>query len=200
MAAYADWLKQYSVKFNVHAWVFMTNHVHLLRTPHSENGVSLMMQSLGRMYVRDFNSRYKRTGTLWEGRFKSALVQSDKYLLQVYRYIELNPVRANMVSDPAEYSWSSYRSNAPGRLTAMLIHHSVYSALGSCKEQILEGCKRLFNEVLPYALISYLREVTSAGLALGWENFITQIEQFTGERYRPTTRGRRNKKQNGAFD
>ena len=104
--AYVAWLKQYSqhYKVKVHAWVLMTNHVHLLCTPADHNGVSKMMQSLGRHYVRYFNNTYKRTGTLWEGRFKSCLVDSDHYLLTLYRYIELNPVRANMVNHPAEYT------------------------------------------------------------------------------------------------
>ena len=114
LAAYAYWLKLYSNEFDVdvHAWVFMTNHVHLLVTPSTDDGVSKFMQSLGRHYVRYFNKVYKRSGTLWEGRFKSCLVQSEEYLLQCYRYIELNPVRANMVNDPADYIWSSYQCNA----------------------------------------------------------------------------------------
>ena len=192
MAAYVGWLKQYATKFNVdiHAWVLMTNHVHLLCTPQSANGVSLMMQSLGRMYVRYFNHRYKRTGTLWEGRFKSALIQSDTYLLQVYRYIELNPVRANMVNDPADYSWSSYQYNALGKISSLLTPHPVYLSLGLCKDQTLDAYQGLFQEVLPYVLITKLRDVTNAGLALGSERFIEQIEKLTGESYRPKVRGR----------
>ncbi|GIU31948.1 transposase [Shewanella schlegeliana] len=103
--AYTGWLKDYAKKFQVeiHAWVFMTNHVHLLCTPREHNAISQMMQSLGRQYVRYFNYTYKRSGTLWEGRYKSCLVQAEDYLLQLYRYIELNPVRANMVDDPCKY-------------------------------------------------------------------------------------------------
>jgi putative transposase len=95
MKAYFGWLKTYSKKYkvSVHAWVLMTNHVHILCTPSSSHGVSQMMQSLGRMYVMYFNRSYKRTGTLWEGRFKSCLVQEEVYLMQVYRYIEMNPVK-----------------------------------------------------------------------------------------------------------
>lgn len=107
---YVNCLKEYSSKFDVqvHAWVLMTNHVHLLVTPMREEAVSNMMQSVGRMYVRYFNKEYKRTGTLWEGRFKSSLVDTDNYLLKCYRYIELNPIRAGMVNEPSEYAWSSY--------------------------------------------------------------------------------------------
>ena len=118
-AAFAEWLKEYSQKYHVdvHAWVMMTNHVHLLCTPRKENVISQMMQDLGGRYVRYFNYEYKRTGTLWEGRYKSCLIQSDRYLLEVYRYIELNPVRAGIVSNPEHYRWSSYRSNARGNVS-----------------------------------------------------------------------------------
>ena len=114
--AYAGWLKKYARKYSVeiHAWVMMTNHVHLLCTPRTEGGVSRMMQSLGRRYVQYFNFEYHRSGTLWEGRFKSCLVQEERYLLEVYKYIELNPVRAEMVADPGEYRWSSYQVNGLG--------------------------------------------------------------------------------------
>ena len=100
---YAHWLHAYATRFNVsiHAWVFMTNHVHLLITPSTAHGVSMMMQSVGRRYVRYFNTSYKRSGTLWEGRFRSSVVESTRYLLSCYRYIELNPVRARLVNDPS---------------------------------------------------------------------------------------------------
>jgi putative transposase len=105
-AAYAHWLRQFADKYRVeiHAWVFMTNHVHLLATPHGPEGLSKMMQSLGRQYVRYFNHTYRRTGTLWEGRYKSCIVDAEAYLLHCQRYIELNPVRAAMVNDPADYA------------------------------------------------------------------------------------------------
>ena len=92
----------------IHAFVLMTNHVHILMTPNTPDGASLVFRDLGRDYVRQFNKRHKRTGTLWEGRFKSSLVEEDNYLLACYRYIELNPVRARMVEDPSEYQWSSF--------------------------------------------------------------------------------------------
>jgi len=101
-ATYAHWLDEYARKCEVaiHAWVFMTNHVHLLATPRTEDGISRLMQTLGRHYVRYFNYTYKRSGTLWEGRFKSCVVDEENYLLICQRYIELNPVRANMVVSP----------------------------------------------------------------------------------------------------
>jgi len=113
-SAYLYWLKEYSKKYcvDIHARVLMTNHVHLLCTPRKPKAISQLMQSLGRRYVQYFNYTYKRTGTLWEGRFKSCVIDEDSYLLHVYRYIELNPVRASMVTDPSDYIWSSYRINA----------------------------------------------------------------------------------------
>jgi len=114
MAFYMSCLKDYAKKHDVevHAWVLMTNHIHLLCTPNVEHAISKMMQDVGRLYVHYFNKTYRRSGTLWEGRFKSSLVQSEEYLLSVYRYIELNPVRAGMVNDPADYAFSSYQINA----------------------------------------------------------------------------------------
>ena len=113
-------------------WVLMTNHVHLLMTPTSENAISICIQYLGRYYVRYFNYRYKRTGTLFEGRFKSSVVQNQKYLLACQRYIELDPVRAGMVSDPADYTWSSYRTHAFGHAARMWQPHPEYLAFGQC--------------------------------------------------------------------
>lgn len=106
--AYAHWLLKFSTKHRVviHGWVFMTNHIHLLVTPETNEGISRMMQDLGRHYVRYFNHTYRRSGTLWEGRFKSCVIDAEDYLLQCQRYIELNSVRANMVNDPADYPWS----------------------------------------------------------------------------------------------
>ena len=134
MVAYIAWLKEYSCKFDVdvdvHAWILMTNHVHLLCTPNKEFAVSKMMQSLGRSYVRYFNYSYGRSGTLWDGRFKSCLIESESYLLEVYRYVELNPVRACMVDEPSEYKWSSYQCNALGRETDLRTPHSLYLRLG----------------------------------------------------------------------
>lgn len=106
----------YSKKYQVsiHAWVLMTNHVHLLCTPNTEGASSSMMQSLGRQYVRYFNHKYQRTGTLWEGRFRSCLFESGVYLLTVYKDVELNPVRAKMVLRPDDYNWSSFKMNALG--------------------------------------------------------------------------------------
>jgi putative transposase len=107
----------------VHAYVLMTNHVHLLMTPGAPGQVGHVMQALGRRYVRYVNDRYRRTGTLWEGRYKSCLVGDDRYLLHCHRYIELNPVRARMVADPADYRWSSHRHHAFGTPDPLVSTH-----------------------------------------------------------------------------
>ena len=127
-SAYAYWLDEYARKYRVaiHAWVLMTNHVHLLVTPKTDDGVSRLMQTLGSHYVRYFNFTYKRTGTLWEGRFKSCLVDEENYFLICQRYIELNPVRANMVTTPGDYKWSSYQANGLGKSMEFWTPHRVY--------------------------------------------------------------------------
>ena len=99
---------------SIHAYVLMTNHVHFLLTPSGRDAVSGMMQSVGRVYVQWFNGRYRRTGTLWEGRYKATVVEDERYLLTCMRYIELNPVRARMVKSPGEHPWSSFATNACG--------------------------------------------------------------------------------------
>ena len=146
-AAYVGWLKEYSAKYNVeiHAWVMMTNYVHLLCTPVQEGGISQMMQSLGRRYVQYFNSEYRRSGTLWEGRFKSCLVQEKHYLLEVYKYIEFNPVRAEMVADPGEYVWSRYQTNGLGKTSELCTPHQEYMLLGSDSFDRQQNYRELFT-------------------------------------------------------
>ena len=118
---------------------------YLFTVPYEEGAVSKMMQSIGRMYVRYYNDTYQRSGTLWEGRFKSSLIQSEKYLLELHRYIELNPVRADMVDEPSDYSWSSYACNALGIETALQTPHPLYLALGKTKRERLESYRELFK-------------------------------------------------------
>ena len=116
-SVYLDWLKRAAEQYGlaIHAYVLMTNHVHLLATPDAEDSIGKTLQSLGRRYVQYFNRRYGRTGTLWESRYRATVIDSESYLLACSRYIELNPVRAAMVGEPGEYPWSSYRCNAMGQ-------------------------------------------------------------------------------------
>jgi putative transposase len=129
---YLQSLREAALKFGcaVHAYALMTNHVHLLVTPQAPGGVSRMMQTLGRRYVRYINDAFGRTGTLWEGRYKACLIDSEEYVLACYRYIELNPVRAAMVAEPERYRWTSYARNALGAADPLVSPHATYRALG----------------------------------------------------------------------
>ena len=131
-------------KVNLHAYVLMTNHMHLLMTPQDECGISKVIQSIGRRYVQYFNTRHQRTGTLWEGRYKSSLVADERYVLACYRYIELNPVRANLVLCPQEYQWSSYHFNGEGRDNCLVTMHDAYLNLGGGKQRC-ENYRQLLN-------------------------------------------------------
>ena len=191
-AAFAGWLKEYSIKYrvDVHAWVMMTNHVHLLCTPRGDNGISRMMQALGRSYVRYFNHKYKRTGTLWEGRYKSCLIQSEKYLLEVYRYIELNPVRAEMVSSPDDYHWSSYQINALGKLSDLCTPHPEYLKLGEDTNERYKNYQTLFKHQFDAGVLEQIRNATNKGMVFGNNRFQSEIEMLTGRRVREKKRGR----------
>ena len=190
--AYAGWLKEYSMKYNVeiHAWVMMTNHVHLLCTPRQDGGISRMMQSLGRRYVQYFNFEYRRSGTLWEGRFKSCLVEAEPYLLEVYKYIELNPVRAEMVTDPGEYHWSSYQINGLGKISDLCTPHQEYLSLGEGPSERQENYRELFTHHVDGELLDEIRISTHKGMAVGNDRFKEEIETLTGRRLKSKKRGR----------
>jgi putative transposase len=176
---------------DIHAWVLMTNHVHLLVTPHSRHGVSDMMQSLGRDYVSWFNHHHERTGTLWEGRFKSCLVDTEHYLFQCYRYIEMNPVRAGMVSHPADYWWSSFRCNALGRRSKIVVPHDVYLQLGKSMDERAAAYRQMFLQELSDRQLEEIRAAIKSGTILGSERFKDDCEARLGRRIRPGVRGRR---------
>ena len=163
----------------VHAYVLMTNHVHLLVTPQMIGAVSRMMQAIGRRYVGCFNARYARTGTLWEGRFKAALVGSARYALTCYRYIELNPVRARMAANPSDYRWSSHAHNALGEHKAFLAPHRAYTQLGATDDTRRDAYRKLFDEVPASTEFDDLRIHTQQQRAYGSERFREQIEQIT---------------------
>lgn len=173
----------------IHAYVFMTNHVHLLMTPQTENGISKVMQSVGRKYVQYFNYLYRRTGTLWEGRYKSTLIDTDAYLLTCYRYIELNPVRANMVRLPEEYAWSSYRCNALGREDKLVTPHELYLGLGTSKKERHLAYQALFQNHIDDQTLDEIRNATNKAWVLGGEQFQAEIEIMLDRRSRPLPRG-----------
>lgn len=156
----------------IHAYVLMTNHVHLLVTGGTRGAVSRMMQRLGRRYVACFNASYRRTGTLWEGRYKSSLVDTERYLLTCYRYIELNPVRAAMVADPGEYRWSSYRRNALGKADRLVTPHRCYLSMGKDEEQRPAAYRTLFARAISddelADIRAYAQQQKALGSAVGW--------------------------------
>ncbi|MFZ6708172.1 transposase [Undibacterium sp. TC9W] len=180
----ADWHCQ------VHAYVLMTNHVHLLVTPATPDALAKMMQSIGRRYVQYVNRFYKRSGTLWEGRFKSSLVQTEDYFLLCQRYIELNPVRARMVDDPAMYQWSSYRHHALGKTEQRLCQHPQYLALGLDAETRMQAYRDLFRYELDEAAIADLRVALVQGQAFGNEKFKDAMSAASGVRRTQPKRGR----------
>ena len=189
--AYLSFLKDAAAKYSVaiHAFVLMSNHVHLLVTPSDEKGVGRMMQAQGRKYVQYFNFTYGRTGTLWEGRYKSTLVDSDSYLLTVYRYIELNPVRANMVAHASEYPWSSYQGNAVGKSVQLLTPHALYQKLGDSDEECQYAYRTLFRGRMAERDLTAIREATNRAWVLGSERFKSQFETETGRRSTSLGRG-----------
>ena len=183
-AVYLDKLKEYSAlcKVAVHAYVLMTNHVHLLLTPSTPNGISQLMQSLGRYYVRYVNVNYARSGTLWEGRFKSSLVDSERYFLLVSRYIELNPVRAGMTAHPAAYPWSSYQHNALDRKIELLTAHPIYLGLGQDEVSRKQAYQALFEHQIPDSSLKEIRDALQKAWVLGDGRLKQQIEQQLGKR------------------
>jgi putative transposase len=198
-AAYAHWLEKFSRKYRVaiHAWVFMTNHAHLLATPETEGGVSRMMQALGREYVRYFNYTYQRTGTLWEGRFKSCAVDAETYLLICQRYIELNPVRAGLVQAPEDYRWSSFKANALGERISMWSPHRVYNALGKSAGERSRAYYALFAGQLETDVLRQIRQTSNQGMVLGSEKFKQEIARLADRRVVPLRRGPKRRLRNG---
>lgn len=162
----------------LHAYVLMSNHVHLLVTPSDEIGPAAMMKSVGENYVRYVNRRYARTGGLWEGRYRSCLVQSETYLMVCQRYIELNPVRAGMVVAPIHYQWSSYRCNAHGEVNKLVTPHELYQRLGSALEIRTLAYRALFDEVLSENTMKQLRRATNGGLTLGNQAFTDRVQEL----------------------
>jgi putative transposase len=165
---------------SVHGYVLMTNHVHMLLTPDRDDSVSVLMKHLGQRYVQYVNRKHSRTGSLWNGRFKSCVVDSERYLLTCLRYIELNPVRAGMVRHPGEYLWSSYGTNAEGKPSDFLVPHPSFTALASSDEERRRTYRSLFDEAMPDAVVQRIRDATNSGFALGSEEFVNEVERGFG--------------------
>lgn len=191
-AAYLQWVEEAAERYDcaIHAYVLMTNHVHFLVTPHDKDGVSRMMQYIGRRYVPYINHTYGTSGSIWEGRFKASLIQDDQYLLTCMRYIELNPIRANMVANPSLYRWSSYRSNAQGKDNPLIQPHPVYQQLGKSVKSSCEAYKALFKAHLDAKDLEDIRAALQTGTPLGNDFFKEKIEKKLKTKIGQDRRGR----------
>jgi putative transposase len=157
----------------------MSNHIHLLATPQHENSISKVFQSVGRKYVQYFNYTYKRSGTLWEGRYRATVVDSEQYLLKLMQYIELNPVRASMTENPANYPWSSHAYYAFGKTglnSDWLTPHEEYLRLGSSAEERQLAYQHLFKSAISSADLNQIRDNTPKGWVLGSQRFKYEVE------------------------
>jgi len=190
--AYLAWLKEGCERHGcfIHAYVLMTNHVHLLVTPDSSDAISRMIQFVGRNYVTYVNHRHGRSGTLWEGRHKGSVIEDDTYLLACMRYIELNPVRAGMTKTPEEYPWSSYRDNAFGERSGLLVRHRLFMDLGRSEKARQNAYRELISHALDPEQLHLLRAAVQTGTPLGNRRFRERIERVTGNRVGQLRRGR----------
>jgi putative transposase len=192
-ARYRDWLIA-AAEANglaVHAYVLMTNHVHLLATPASAESLPRTMQTLGRRYVRAVNARTGRTGTLWEGRYRAAPIDTEEYFIACCRYIDLNPVRAHMVEHPRQYRWSSYRAHGEGADDALAVFHPILRRLGRSLVERQKAYRSLIREELDAGFVESLRAATNGGWALGDDRFLKQIAEAAQRRTAPLPRGPR---------
>ncbi len=174
----------------LHAYVLMTNHVHLLLTPRRAVEVPNALISLGRRYVQHVNRKYERTGTLWDGRYKSSLIQSNRYLLACQRYIELNPVRAAIVRDPADYPWSSYRMHAFGQQDEIVTPHPLYWALGRDGPERQAAYRKLFGEPSDPSHLDDIQLAVKQSQPVGDRQFLAAIEDAVGARREARPQGR----------
>ena len=189
---YLEWLNEYAGKFSchIHAYVLMTNHVHLLLSAARAEAPGAMMKALGQRYVQHVNRVYRRSGTLWEGRFRSCPIQDEAYLLACQRYIELNPVRAAMVAHPAEYRWSSYRANAQGEADTLIRPHVLYETLGRDLESRQAAYRELFRHDVAPGLVDEIRKATNGNFLLGDARFAASVAAVLGRRVLPGKSGR----------
>jgi putative transposase len=191
-AAFLRWLREAAKLFKVaiHAYVLMSNHLHLLASPADSVGLARMMQWVGRYYVPYFNNKYQRTGTLWQGRYKATVIDSERYFMICSRYIELNPVRAGIVDHPADYPWSSYAHHIGTKSDPLINDHALYWALGNTPFDREVAYKHLTEQGLAPEEVDTINSATLKGWALGSEKFKLQLEKLSSRRVRPAKRGR----------
>jgi len=187
-----DLLDENAQKFEVaiHAYVLMSNHFHLLVTPQTAGGLSHMMQAAGRSYVRYFNHSQQRSGTLWEGRYRSTVIQSERYLLACMAYIDLNPVRAGLVAQPGDYPWSGYAHLVGQQPDRLITSHALYWALGNTPFAREAAYAELVKTGIRPELRAALSQATLRGWALGEADFVADLQKRTQRRVSKSAAGR----------
>jgi putative transposase len=188
LAKLAECAKRFDCQ--VHAYVLMTNHVHLLATPAEPAAISWFMKRLAQDHAQHVNRTYGRTGAVWENRYYSSFVDSESYLLRCYRYIESNPLRADMVRHPAEYAWSSFPANALGYPSAFLTPHSIYLGIDTKPETRQAAYRALFDNPLSANDLETIRAATRGGRAMGSGEFLQGLKQQLGQHVGTKARGR----------
>lgn len=185
-------LEEGAKRFEValHAYVLMSNHFHLLATPQTEDGLPKMMQAVGRSYVRYFNDAQGRSGTLWEGRYKSTVIQADRYLLACMAYIDLNPVRAGLVSAPSDYLWSSHLHYLGARMDRLITPHSLYWDLGNTPFAREAAYADLVQVGVNPVQLAALTDATLRGWVLGETDFVADLQKRTLRRVAKANPGR----------
>ncbi|WP_051237327.1 REP-associated tyrosine transposase [Ottowia thiooxydans] len=185
-------LRNFSVEYKVavHAYVLMTNHAHLLLTPETNEGLPGMMQALGRSYVRYFNDRHERSGTLWEGRYRSGLIEAERYLLACMVYMDLNPVRAGMVAAPADYPWSSHAHYIGLSQDPLVTPHPLYWEMGNTPFAREAAYASLVGVGQTSAQHETLTRAAHSGWALGTDHFVVDLQKRTARRLTPGQAGR----------
>ncbi|NCA71447.1 MAG: transposase [Sphingobacteriia bacterium] len=173
----------------LHAYVLMPNHFHLLLTPSENNSIGKLMQYVGRYYVQHFNARHERTGTLWEGRYRATLIDPKQFLLPISHYIESNPVRANLVANPGDYAWSSYGANARGDEDPLITSHREYERLGRSAKTRRAAYAEQAQIASDEATLKRIRDATNKAWVLGDEAFCSQIDTLLNRRALPRSRG-----------
>lgn len=189
---FLGWLKDSAKEYKVaiHAYVLMPDHLHLLASPATESGLAQAMQRVGRYYVPWFNAKYGRSGTLFRGRFKTSLLEAERYLLACSRYVELNPVRAQLVADPGDYPWSSYAHHTGLRPDPVVTDHALFWELGNTPFQREAAYAELASGPLAGSILEEIKDALLKGWPLGSDAFKAELQRQANRRVLPAKRGR----------
>lgn len=190
--AFLGWLREASRQFKVaiHAYVLLPNEVQLLVSPTDADGLGRMMQWIGRQYVPYFNAKYRRTGTLWQGRYRATVIESAQYFLSCCRYIESEPARSGLAADPEHYRWSSYVHHVGVQPDPVITDHALYWALGNTPFDREAVYKSLMEQGLSTSEVNLFRTAARKGWPLGSERFKAELEKQINRRVAPAKRGR----------